>query len=210
MSQRKYNTSEVLKNIFRVSFDAEDGSQPKPFNVVKYFVLPLVFAAALAVLFYCNLQKLNDLGGDVSNAMEAMFTLLLSLVFAIIGVYLVIHVLHPYFGKRPVPAKLEKIIDEETDSDMTREEIHEFLEDLRLNDEEIREYSDSIDVKTEIAVTLGLALVAFFLGIYGYIASFTIMYDDAPNILGISFCFMFIIFSIIYIVLKTMKVVWDV
>jgi predicted PurR-regulated permease PerM len=148
VSQRKYNASEVLKNIFRVSFDAEDGSQPKPFNVVKYFVLPLVFAAALAVLFYYDLQKLYDLGGDLSDVSVGMFTLLLSLVFAIVGVYLVIHVLHPYFGKRPVPAKLEKIIDEETDSDMTREELHDFLEDLRSNDEEIREYSDSIDVKT--------------------------------------------------------------
>ena len=192
-----------------IGYDRDGENSPRSRSLIKYIGIPFVFAFILAVLFYKNLQRILDAGGDLSDIMDGTFTLLLSLIFAIIGVYLVIHVLHPSFGKRPVPAKLEKIVDEKATEDMTRDELLEFVNDLGSDDEEISGYIDTITVKADIAVTLGLALAAFFCGMYGYMESSVAAYHT-PDILIMSLSFMFVIFSIIYTMLKTMKVVWDV
>jgi len=212
VAQRNYSKAVILEKKFKNDSDpkSKGGAHPISADLIKYTIIPLIFAAALAILFDNNLHKLHDLGEEISGVMEGTFTILLSLIFAIIGVYLVVHVLHPNFGKRPVPAKLRHIAAEKGAEDMNREELFEFVTELGSGDEEIEEYLDTIDVKTDVAVTLGLALIAFFLGMYGYVASFTIGYAANPNLLWISLCFMYVIFSIVYTILRTMKVVWDV
>jgi len=212
VTQRNYSKSRILEREFRT--DSNPGSKHRKHStftdLVRYTVIPLLFATALAILFDSNLHKLHDMGEEISGVMEGTFTILMSLIFAIIGVFLVVHVLHPNFGKRPVPAKLKDVAAESGTDDMTREELLEFVTELGSDDKEIEEYLNTIDVKTDVAVTLGLALVAFFFGMYGYLASFTIGYEATPNLLWVSFSFMYIVFSIVYTILRTMKVVWDV
>lgn len=202
----------MLKRIFKMASDpkTKGGRAMKLANRIKYIGISLAFAAVLAAVFDKNLRKLYGMGGDLPSTLESMFTILMSMIFAIIGVYLVVHVLHPNFGKRPMPASLKKAVEGEDVTDMTKDELLQFIRDLESNDEEIRAYMDTIGIKTDIAVTLGMALAAFFFGMYGYMTSYTIGYESAPNILPVSLCFMFIIFSSVYMILKTMRVVWDV
>ncbi|MCL2031913.1 MAG: hypothetical protein FWG96_01365 [Methanomassiliicoccaceae archaeon] len=175
-----------------------------------YMGVSLAFAAVLAFIFDMNLRKLFDAGGDLTGAMDGMFALLIPLVFAIIGVYLIILVLHPHFKKRAIPDSIKRIGQDIDAGNMTREKLEEYVSGLRADDEEVREYINTFGVKADIAMTLAISLVAFFLGAYGYIRSFTIGYESDPNILPVSLCFMFIIFAIVYTILKTMKVIWDV
>lgn len=211
MPQRNRIRSKVLRRLFRVNISPNKKTDPhvRSSGVIRYTGIPLIFAVVLALVFHSNLQKISDHGGDIANIMEGTFTILLSLIFAVIGVYLVIHVLHPYFGKRPVPTKLKNVATENDAEDITVVEFIELAKDLR-SDREVEEYLDTIVVKADIAVTLGFSLAAFFFGMYGYMASSTVGYDASPNFLWISLCFMFLVFSIVYTILKTMKVVWDV
>lgn len=175
---------------------------------VKYFVFSTLFAIILALMFDRLLRNLFNEGGDAAGMVNGMFTMVISLVFAVLGVYLVILVLHPRFVKRPIPKSLRKILEENTiPEDMCREEIVEFISDLEANDSEIKEYLDSLSVKSDIAVTLAMSLMALFLGIYAYMVSYSITYGD---ITAITLCFAFTMFSMVYIILKTMRVVWEV
>jgi predicted membrane-bound mannosyltransferase len=174
----------------------------------KYLLISLAFSALLALVYYRELWILHDAGGNISGAIEGMFTILISLVFAIVGVYLIVLVLHPHFSKRPEPASLKKIRDN-VGEDTSREEIIDLLSDLEC-DKEVKEYMNTIGVKADIAITLAIALVAFFFGVFGYLMAFTIEYSSNPDIPMVSFCFMFNIFSCVFTILKTMKVAWDV
>ena len=209
--KKKREPVDVLKRVFRIhSHNKKGGVLSRTLNRLIYMAVALVFALVLATVFYSSLWRMHDSGLIVSGVMEGTFTIMMSLTFAIIGVYLVVHVLHPHFGKRPVPKSLEKVIEEcNVSDDMTRDDLICVIKEAEA-DEEIKAYLDTLGVKTDIAVTLFIALVAFFLGMYGYLAAFTVELDQTPDILGISFCFMFTIFSGVYMILKTMKVVWDV
>jgi hypothetical protein len=178
---------------------------------MAYLGAAAAFAIVLGIVFDRNIWKLYSAGGDLPGVLEGIFTILLTIIFAVISVYLLVHVLHPYFSKRQMPASLQRIIsDENIVEDMSREELLGFVKDLASKDEDIKAYVKTIGVKSDIAVTLATSLVAFFLGMYGYMVSFTIGYDSEPNIISVTICFIFIIFSSVYMILKTMKVVWDV
>jgi len=178
---------------------------------VKYICISVLFASVLALAFDRNLNKLYEVSGDLPSAVEGVFSILIGIIFAVIGVYLVVHVLHPHFGRRPLPTSLAKFIENsEAVEDMDGDELLEAVNNLASKDEEVKSYLNTVAVKTDIAVTLGASLIAFFLGMYGYMLSYTIGYEGEPNILPVSICFAYIIFSVVYTILKTMKVVWDV
>jgi hypothetical protein len=185
-----------------------DGRPADRTDRIKYLAVSLVFSAVLAFVFDRTLDELHEVGGNLSGAMEGMFTLLITLVFAIVGVYLIVLVLHPHFKKMPVPASFKKISDRITD-DITKEDLVEMVRSLET-DEEVEAYINTFGVKADIALTLSISLVAFFFGVYGYAKAYTIEYNSDPNILLVSLCFMFMVFACIYTILKTMKVVWDV
>jgi len=210
--RKNSDSSEFLKKVFRLPEPQKrSGRRSRIFDRVKYLALSAVFAIVLAVVFDRTLRNLHDMGGDIPGAIEGVFSILMPIVFAIIGVYLVVHVLHPHFGKRPVPDSLKSIMEEDKVPDnMAREELLEFIKELESKDEDVRTYLDTVSVKSDIAVTLGASIVAFFFGMYGYMTSYTIGYEGTPNILPVSLCFMYVTFSIVYTILKTMKVVWDV
>ena len=200
-----------LMKIFRIRADPKGGRRSRSENRLTYVAIAILFAVVLGFVFDRDLLKIYQMGGNLSGAMSGIFTLLMSITFAIISVYLVVHVLHPHFVKRPVPASLQKIIKEEKiREDMTRDELFDFVKELEQNDEEIKAYLDTARVKSDIAITLAAALMAFFVGMYGYMTSFTIVYESDPNLIIVSLCFMYIIFSNVYTILKTMSVVWDV
>jgi len=189
----------------------KSGRLAKSADRIKYVVISVIFAVVLALVFDNTLRRLHAMGGNLPGAIEGVFSLLIPIVFAIIGVYLVVHVLHPNFGKRPVPASLRKVMeDEEVIEDMTKEELIEFVRDLASKDEEIKMYLNTVSVKTDIATTLGISIVAFFAGMYGYMTSYTIEYGGTANVLPVSLCFMFVVFSTVYMILRTMNIVWDV
>ncbi|MDR0508963.1 MAG: hypothetical protein LBG63_03970 [Candidatus Methanoplasma sp.] len=189
----------------------KNGKLLRSVDRVKYIGISVIFAAVLAAVFDSTLRRLHEMGGNLPGAIEGVFSLLIPIVFAIIGVYLVVHVLHPNFGKRPMPASLRKVIEnDEVAENMTRDELLEFVKNLASKDEEIKTYLNTVSVKADIATTLGISIVAFFAGIYGYMTSYTIGYEGTMNILPVSLCFMFIVFSTVYMILKTMNIVWDV
>jgi len=176
----------------------------------KYMGVALAFAAALAAVFDRGVRGLADAGGDLPGALDGMFALLMPLVFAIVGVYLIVLVLHPHFKKAPMPDSIMRMRQGMGAEGRTREGIEEYATVLGSDDEEVRAYVDSFVVKADIAVTLAISLAAFFFGVYGYIRSFTIAHGGDPGMLSVSLCFMFMVFACVYTILKTMKVVWDV
>ena len=212
MAKKKRDSSEVLKKVFRLpQSQTKGGRRRKRVNQLRYIAVSVMFAAIISLVFDRNLWDLYNKGGDLTSAVEGVFSFLIPIIFAIISVYLIVHVLHPHFGKRPVPESLKKIIEEDNIPDnLERDEMYEFVKDLVVNDEDIRTYLDTVNVKSDIAVTLGTSLVAFFAGMYAYVAAYTLEYADPPGILTISICFAVIVFSVVYTILKTMKVLWDV
>jgi len=209
--KKKRDPLEILERIFKVSSKKRKSAlRSKYADRVAYIIISIVFAVILAIVFDNNIRRLYSEGGDLPMVMDGMFSLLMTLTFAIIGVYLVVHVLHPNFVKRSVPDSIKKVAEDERIADeMTREELIDFVKDLE-KDEEVRAYMKTIGVKSDVATTLGAALLAFFFGMYAYMTSYTIGYDGPPNILPVSLCFMYIIFANVYMILKTMKVIWDV
>ena len=212
MAKRNRDSSEVLKKVFRLpQAQKKGGRRRKTVNQIRYIAVSGFFAVIISLVFDRNLWDLYNKGGDLTSAVEGVFSFLIPIIFAIISVYLIVHVLHPHFGKRPVPESLKKIIDENNIPDnLEKDEMYDFVKDLVVNDEEIRTYLDTVNVKSDIAVTLGTSLVAFFAGMYAYVAAYTLEYADPPGILTISVCFAVIVFSVVYTILKTMKVLWDV
>jgi len=212
VAKKNRDSSEVLKKVFRLPrSQVKGGRRRKLVNQLRYIAVSVMFAAIISLVFDRNLWDLYNKGGDLTSAVEGVFSFLIPIIFAIISVYLIVHVLHPHFGKRPVPESLKKIIDEDNIPDnLERDEMYEFVKDLVVNDEEIRTYLDTVNVKSDIAVTLGTSLVAFFAGMYAYVAAYTLEYANPPGILTISVCFAVIVFSVVYTILKTMKVLWDV
>ena len=197
--------------MFRLDPKKKKGTRSKHSGHISYIIISIIFAVVLAVVFDNNIRMLYSEGGDLPAVVDGMFSLLMTLTFAIIGVYLVVHVLHPNFGKKAVPDSIRKMAeDDKVTEDLSREELINLVRDLESNDEEVREYMNTIGVKADVATTLGAALLAFFFGMYAYITSYTIGYAGSPNILPISICFMYIIFANVYMILKTMKVIWDV
>ncbi|AIZ56918.1 hypothetical protein Mpt1_c10500 [Candidatus Methanoplasma termitum] len=210
MPKKSREPADILRKVLRVRNPDEGGRLSKIAGKAVYVVTSLAFAFILSIVFHNGLWRLHNAGSDVSGVMEGTFTILVSITFAIVSVYLVVNVLHPHFKKKPVPKSLESIIKEcNISDDMTREDLICIIKKAE-EDEEIKAYIGTIGVKSDIAITLLTALIAFFLGMYGYIASFTVELDAAPDILVISFCFMFVVFSGVYMILKTMKIVWDV
>ena len=212
VSKKNRNTTETLKKVFRIPEAQTRGGKVRAFvGKGKYIAVSLLFASVLAAAFNRNLNRLYEVGGDLPSAVEGVFSILIGIIFAVIGVYLVVYVLHPHFGRKPLPISIVKFIENsEAVENMDGDEILEAVNNLASKDEEVRLYLDSVAVKTDIAVTLGASLIAFFLGMYGYMLSYTIGYEGEPNILPVSICFAYIIFSVVYTILKTMKVVWDV
>ncbi|MCL1810855.1 MAG: hypothetical protein FWG41_01330 [Methanomassiliicoccaceae archaeon] len=213
--RKSRGSSEILKRMFRISPDphTKSGRLMRSVSRIKYIGIAVAFAAILGIVFDKNIWKLYNAHGDLPNALEGMFSILMSLTFAIIGVYLIVHVLHPHFGKKPMPATIERIMEEDQAVEsMSRDELLEFVKGLGTSDKEIEAYLKTISVKRDVAVTLGMSLVAFFLGMYGYMTSYTIGLEAGidPNILPVSICFGYIIFSNVYMILKTMNVIWDV
>jgi len=212
VAQKNRNSSAILRKIFSIAPDpgTKGGKLMRSVNRLKYVGISVIFAVILAFVFDRNIWKLYNGGGDLQNALDGMFSLLMTLTFAIMGVFLVVHVLHPHFGKRPVPASLKDAVgDQSVTENMSREELLGFIKELE-SDEEIKAYMETIGVKSDIALTLGIALLAFFFGMYGYMTSYTIGFEGSPNLLPISLCFFYIISSNVYMILKTMNVVWDV
>jgi hypothetical protein len=210
--KKNRDATAILRKIFKIreSRKKRDGRHKGVIGRITFIAVAVVFAFILGFIFDRNLWRLYNAGGDLPGAIEGMFTILMSLTFAIIGVYLVVHVLHPHFGKMPLPNKLKEVFKEERfHEDMTREELTDIVEELGSNDE-VKAYIDTFSVKSDIAFTLAMSLVAFFAGMYGYMTSITIGYDSSPNIFSVSACLTIIIFSNVYMILKTMKVVWDV
>lgn len=209
--KKRRSTSDILKRTFRLDSRKKGVIRSKYSDRTLYIIISAIFAVVLAVVFDNNIRALYNRGGDLPTVVDGMFSLLMTLTFAIIGVYLVVHVLHPNFGKKSVPASIKKVTeDNKIAEDMSREELIEFIKDLESSDEEVKAYMNTIGVKADVATTLGAALLAFFFGMYAYITSYTIGYEGSPNILPISLCFTYIIFANVYMILKTMKVIWDV